>query len=243
MFIPIVVFSMDKDEAKILIVEANTAYGNGETELATALYDSVLQAFTSADIHYNLGNCYFKMGDLPNAVLNYERAWKLAPGDEDIYHNLRAADRLVVDDISELPMVDLGNGWRRFQAGEDRDQWAIISIIFCAIGFILLTIMIVNKKPWIKRSAFFVSLFIFMFCISSIVLASLRAQEINENSKAVIFSPKVDIHSEPNTSSTKLLILHEGSTVEVEDQQGEWTEVRLPNGTGGWLLSASIEVI
>ena len=82
-----------------------------------------------------------------------------------------------------------------------------------------------------------------MACISSIVFATVRSEEISAGDKAVIFAPKVDIRSEPNDQSTRLFILHEGSKVELEDEEGEWIEVRLPNGNGGWMRRADVEVI
>ena len=241
--LPFSLSAMNKNEARQMVDSANVAYGNGETEAAATLYDSVLHVFASAEVHYNLGNCYFKLNDLPNAILNYERAWKLAPGDEDIYHNLRAADRQVVDEINALPMVDLGNSWRRFQAGEDRDQWAYLSLGLCLVAFGLLSFMVIAKRAIFKRISFILAAVVFVFCISSIVFATMRTQELKEHTKAVIFAPKVDIRSEPNDNSTRLLILHEGSKVVIEEEQGEWIEVRLPNGNGGWMRAANVEVI
>jgi len=103
--------------------------------------------------------------------------------------------------------------------------------------------MVLLKRSFLKRVAFILSTVVFVFCISSIVLGTIRTQELKEHTKAVIFAPKVDIRSEPNDNSTRLLILHEGSKVVIEEEQGEWIEVRLPNGNGGWIRADDVEVI
>lgn len=243
LLLPCSLWAMEKAEADQLTLQAQDLYAEGQHAEAAHLYDSVLTHFVSADLYFNLGNCYFKTNDLPRAILNYERAWKLAPGDEDIYYNLRAANRLVVDDIGSMPLVDLSNTWKRFQAGENRDQWAFVSLAAAAIGFLLLVGMVLARLPWLKRSAFFLALALFALSATAVILASMRAHDMNERNEAIIFAPKVDVRSEPNASSTRLLILHEGSKVQLQQENGEWIEVRLPNGTGGWIKGSDVEVI
>lgn len=243
LFVPSAIYAMDRNLADQLTQQAERLYDEGQHEQAAALYDSVLTQFVSADLYFNLANCHFKRNDLPRAILNYERAWKMEPGNEDIYHNLRTANRLVVDDLGSMPLVDLTNSWKRFQAGNHQDQWAYISLIAGLLGFGLLAGMLMVKGTWIKRSFFVLGLVALVICLSAIALAATRQKALNEKSQAIIFAPKVDVQSEPNSESTRLLILHEGSKVQLQQTKGDWAEVRLPNGTVGWIRMADVELI
>ena len=72
--------------------EADEAYQKEKFSEAASLYEEILQTQgESADIYYNLGNVYFKLKNTAKAVLNYERALLLNPGDADIRFNLDMA--------------------------------------------------------------------------------------------------------------------------------------------------------
>src|SRR5690606_12551683 len=97
------------------------------------LYDSVNTDYTSAGLLYNIGNCYSKLGDMPHAILYYERALRLAPGADDIQANLDLERAKVVDRMNQLPAFTLGSVWDRLQGGKDVDQWARRSLWACVI--------------------------------------------------------------------------------------------------------------
>ena len=72
--------------------EADSAYINNDFTNAAELYESILKnKGESADIYYNLGNSYYKNKNIAKAVLNYERALLMNPGDADIRFNLEMA--------------------------------------------------------------------------------------------------------------------------------------------------------
>src|SRR6187455_2725816 len=80
--------------------EANIAYQKQEYEQSIKLYeDLVKNGDISFTVYYNLGNAYFKSGNFSKAILNYERALKISPDDEDANFNLKIASLKVVDKI------------------------------------------------------------------------------------------------------------------------------------------------
>ena len=79
----------------------DSAYVNGNYADAISVYEHLLKnAGESAELHYNLGNAYYKAGNVPKAILAYERASLLNPGDEDIVFNLQLARSKTVDKVS-----------------------------------------------------------------------------------------------------------------------------------------------
>jgi SH3-like domain-containing protein len=74
-------------------------------------------------------------------------------------------------------------------------------------------------------------------------LAAYRASEVNARDAAIIMSAKVDGRSEPREGATVLFVLHKGTKVSVQQEQAGWLEVRLPNGTVGWMPANAMERI
>ena len=65
--------------------QANTAYINNDFPTAISLYETILSSGRqSGKLYYNLANAYFKEQEIGRAILNYNRALRLNPGNEDI---------------------------------------------------------------------------------------------------------------------------------------------------------------
>src|SRR6059036_404081 len=93
--------------------QANQLYRDGKYDQAAGLYEQVISnGYESAALYYNLGNACFKLKNTPSAILNYERAKRLAPHDEDILYNLRLANLRIVDKIEPIPQIFFIDWWR-----------------------------------------------------------------------------------------------------------------------------------
>jgi tetratricopeptide (TPR) repeat protein len=97
-------------QAPELYKNAAQLYKASKFDTAAADYEKILsQGYRTAEVYYNLGNCYYKLNNLNKAIINYERALKLAPQDEDIQHNLAIANTKVVDKIQPVPTLAILN--------------------------------------------------------------------------------------------------------------------------------------
>ena len=67
--------------------EGDSAYMKNDFASAIQVYEALLTKGEAADLYYNLGNSYYKSGDIAKAILNYERALLLQPGNGDIRAN------------------------------------------------------------------------------------------------------------------------------------------------------------
>lgn len=226
-----------------LLRQAEAAYGNGDHKLALALYDSVHTHYTSAGLLFNIGNCYSKLGDVPHAILFYERALRLSPGAEDVQANLDLERTKVVDRVNQLPAFTLGSMWERVQGGRDVDQWARRSLWACAIMALAAGGALLAGGATLKRGLHVLALAALVATLASAALAAYRVADVERHSEAIIISPSVEVLGEPRTGSTRLFILHQGTKLDLLEQQGEWREVRLASGAVGWLPLAAIAVI
>jgi len=223
-----------------LVDSAQAAYERGDHRLALQRYDTLNHQWSSAALLFNIGNCHFKLNDVPRAILYYERALRLAPGAEDVQANLDLARMQAVDRVNELPAFTLGGFWERIRGGRDIDQWARRSLWSALLLFSLLTAwVLVRRRAW-RNVLLGASALAFLLTAGCIGLAAYRVREATDNSQAIILTPKVDVRSEPREAATTLFVLHEGTKVMVLQDRNGWSEVRLPNGSVGWMPPATL---
>jgi tetratricopeptide (TPR) repeat protein len=241
--LPIAMQAMSKAQADSLVTQAEVAYAAGDHARALQLFDSVNTTWSSAGLLHNMGNCHYKLGNLPQAIIHYERALRLAPGAEDVKANLDHARQQVVDRVHELPGFNLGSDWGRLRSGPDPDAWARRSLWGGLAFFVLLALAL-----WVpKRSSRMVLMGLtgafLLFTITATALAALRSSELRDDTQAVILLSKVDVRGEPRDGATVLFVLHKGTKVTVLQERNDWFEVKLPNGNVGWMPPASLERI
>ena len=222
----------------------NEAYSNKNYEKAISYYKTVIDSgYSSAELFYNLGNSYFKTHQIPRAILYYEKAKLLAPNDEDIQYNLELARTHVVDKIEQLPEIALVVWWKNFIRSLSSSRWASIGIVSFIIFLVLLGIYLFTTSGSIKKWTFWLSLLFFLSTIFTISFAFKQKNYIIRNHQAVILTPSVTIKGSPDKNSTDLFILHGGTKVMVEDRVGEWYEIKLTDGSKGWIPMDELEEI
>ena len=93
--------------------EANQSYSAGRFDEALETYLELAEAgFSNGPLSYNIGNCYYRRGEIGKSILHYERARLLMPGDEDLAHNLELSQLKVTDTITSRPEFWLIRLWR-----------------------------------------------------------------------------------------------------------------------------------
>jgi len=223
---------------------ANTEYTEGNFEQAAELYKLLVDSgYTSAELYYNLGNAYFKQGQIPHAILSYERAFLLNPSDEDIEFNLEYARTFTVDRIEVLPQFFLTKWYQSVRGLLGSNGWAWVSVGFVALLLVTALFFWFSYKPWVKRVAFILGLF-FVLCLSLSIIFSLQEKSRMElRNKAIVFESVVTVKSSPGASSKDIFILHAGTKVQITKAIGEWVEIRIADGNKGWINSSAIELI
>lgn len=230
------------DEIALRFEQANQLYRNGEFGKAAELYEQILShEFESPELYYNLGNAYFKLNNVPAAILNYERAKRLAPHDEDVDYNLRLAQLRVIDKIEPLPKLFFVEWWYSLVNTVSTDRWAVIGILSLWLVAIS-AILFILGRALLRQVAVITATIAAIICILSLVCA-LQRNAIEHEQSGIVFSSSVPVKSAPDRQSTDLFILHEGVKVEVLDHVGNWGKIRLADGKLGWLPLETIELI
>jgi tetratricopeptide (TPR) repeat protein len=231
-------------DQQVIIASANKEYDAGHYASAVDLYKKILTTgFESRELYYNIGNAYYKMNELPSAILYYEKARKLDPGNVDINFNLAVANSKIADKIEPLPELFYKRWFRVLRESMPVDGWAKVSIITLILALVAGFFYFVSNVLVLRKSGFWlgiVFLFIAIFCL---FIAYQDWVIINNNKEAIIFAPTITIKSSPDEKSIDLFVLHEGTKVRVIDSIGNWFEIQIANGSVGWLPASAVEKI
>lgn len=231
--------------ASVTKAEADKDYQENKFADAIEKYEAILASEgESADIYYNLGNSYYKNKNIAKAVLNYERALLLSPGDNDVRYNLEMAKNKTIDKVtpkSEVFIVTWINSIRNIMS---ESAWSVFAIS-CFILFLLGTsAYIFGKKVVLKKIGFSLAVIFLLFTVAGNMFADAQKDRLVNRTGAIVMQPTVTVKSTPNESGTDLFVLHEGTKVYINDNTMKgWKEVSLEDGNRGWVPTESIEVI
>ena len=232
-----------QDDADRWFEQANTSYNSGNYDSAIVVYEKILNAgLESVPVYYNMGNAYYKLREYPMAIYCYEKALKLDPSDEDVQANLAIANAAIVDKIEPVPQSFLVRWWRGMRSALSGDQWAWCSIGAFALLLLMLFLFLRARKVGLRKLGFFMGL-IFLVAFALSVVFSMQLKQIGDaQDQAIVMTPTVTVKSSPSTNSVDLFVLHEGAKVEVMDTQGGWAQIRIANGSVGWLEVSEMRI-
>ncbi|MCM1107859.1 MAG: SH3 domain-containing protein [Clostridium sp.] len=224
--------------------EGDSAYVHEEYEKAIAIYSGLLENGESADLYYNIGNCYYKTDQIALSILNYERAAMLDPGDSGIRYNLTMARNKTVDKIVPQSEMFFITWFNQMTDWMSIDAWAFTAIaLFVLMLVMLMGYFFAGRLLW-KKISFYVALACLPLIVLCNVFAGRQKSRLTERSSAIIMQPSVVVRSTPTQSGTDLFILHEGTRVEiVDDSMEQWKEVKIADGKVGWVSVSEIERI
>ncbi len=226
------------------ISKANQAYKAGFYDNASALYEKVIsEGLASADLYYNLGNAYFKAGNFPSAILNYERALKLDPSNEDIAYNLKVANNQIIDKIDQLPRLFYMKWWDSLRQLFSPDGWSYLTITLFSLFFILLTAFLLSSSIKVRRILLPVSFVFLILTGLSFILSYQTYKNVKEHKEAIVFAPVLPVKSSPEDSGIDLFVIHEGLKVQIMDELTGWKEIKITNGSKGWVKAETITQI
>ena len=224
--------------------QADSSYVQEHYQQAARQYEALLKQGVSADIYYNLGNCYYRMDNITQAVLAYERALLLSPGDEDIRFNLQMARSKTIDKITPESEMFFVTWYHSLVNMQSVDAWARLALIALAIAIVLALAYLFAEAIWLRKVGFFGALAALLLFLGSNVFAWQQKRGLDHRTGAVVIRSAVNVKSTPSRNGTDLFILHEGTRVTITDSSMKgWKEIRVGDGKQGWLETKEIEVI
>ena len=214
----------------------NAAYSKGQYEQAAVDYQKIVDAgYQSVAVYFNLGNAYYRTGDIAASILYYEKAHKLAPSDEDINYNIRFANARTSDKVEQVPEFFVTKWWNSFILSFSVNTLATLSVLCMLAGCGLLVLYLFTNTVIVKRSSFYAGLLVIVVAIVFVFMANRQESYFAGHQQAIIFSNSVTAKNEPDANGKPLFIVHEGTKVNVLQQTDTWMEVELPNGNAGWI--------
>ena len=224
---------------------ANAAYVDGRWADAVADYELISgMGLESASLYCNTGDAYFKDGNVPMAILYYERALKLDPSYEDARYNLELMNAMIQDRIEPVPEFVLKAWFRDLCYIMDSDSWAVCFIVLLAFTLALVLVFLLAPAPGGRRAGFFTGIVTLMLAAMSLSFSVWQRNEYTDAAKAIVMRPVTSVKSSPAAgASTDLFILHEGTKVKIIDEVGSWNNIELADGRQGWIPSTDIERI
>ena len=223
--------------------EANTHYRRGEYAEARDKYSQIAASgLHNAALFYNMGNANFKLERLGEAILWYERALRLAPRDADIAANVQFAN-LVKQDRDDavggnVIVAALGQAYRMPALNELSLAVSAALIAVTVLAIWRLWVLDRARAGWMLAMA---------VATTSLVVAGLflfsRVFEAAGDEEAILTVASETARSAPDAQETVVFVIHEGTKVAVHREEKGWVLIRLLNGLGGWVPSASVTVI
>ncbi|MDD5561639.1 MAG: tetratricopeptide repeat protein [Candidatus Omnitrophica bacterium] len=222
-----------------IFYQANIYYQEGKYEAAIKGYEKLTSlGLESGNLYYNLGNSYFKNGELGLAVLNYERAKGFIPNDSDLRSNYDyALQRL------DLEPEFIGNRpdkliYGLFQALTIDSLTALLSVIYIVlIVFLILNLFVGGFR---RFSRWIIGVLVALF----ILFAFAMDRKINYlNRVAIVVNKEADVKFEPLENATTYFKLNEGSKVEVVEKTEGWYKVRRFDNKLGWVSKKALRQV
>lgn len=229
-------------QAATITEQADNAFKARNYAEAARLYETALKKEKSAETYYNAGNAYFRLGDYPRAILNYERSLRIDPSDEDATHNLALCRTKIADRFDRNPEMFFVTWFKQLAYGHSADTWgnyALCALMASLIGFILFRS---GRQLWLRKTGFAIGTALLIVTLSLEILAFLQNHRFRNETKAVIMSKTAFLPDKGQNSQKRFL--HEGTTVTIlEDGLDREAQVKLPDGNTGWIKDNGLERI
>lgn len=229
-----IVFSAEPPGNVETLLQANQAYTHADYPKAIEQYEQLLkQGYVSGEIHFNLGNAYFRNNQLGKAIFHFRKGQRLAPRDSDIQYNLAFAREKVTDKIEPVSSL-----WAHvaslldFVTEKERYLfvlvWGGLSLILGLVCLMLKN----NKMRWAKNTS---------FAILIVSLLLLFGREKTMEEFGVVSAPEISVYSGFEQDSAVLFKIHEGVELIRTDSAGEtWAQISLADGKKGWVRTEGI---
>jgi len=204
----------------------------------------LIAALGLGPVYYNMGNCLYKLQNIGQAILYYERARRLMPGDEDLRANLALANLAVVDKVTPQQtfiLFRIVDGFV-FLFPKSVLTWIVagsyLAGMACLIGWIL-------SRKRVARRIFSRLCFVLAGIFLVLGLSTVeRLRQEARNVEGIILVDMVDVMSAPSEDEgMDLFTLHEGTKVRIDQTSGEWLEIVLADGKTGWVKEGVLEII
>lgn len=205
--------------------KATQDYSEGRFQEAVDGYQNLVSSGQwSANLFYDLGNAWFRLGNFGESILNYERALALDP-----HHPEAAANLALVRDEARALELKRSALDRYIEAGTSAQYSIAASIAFWFALFGTARLFFSRR-----RLATLISLMILSLVLAGAVFA-LNSLEADRKGKAIVTGKNIVARLATADNANSVLALPPGSEIKVLSQRGDWLYAALPNDLRGWI--------
>lgn len=230
--------------AQNAFTKANDLYRKQKFAEAAQEYEAILKGKQeSAEVYFNLGNAYYKLGKIAPSVYNLEKALLLDPNYKDAQINLGYAKKMAIDDIKEVPKVGFTKMLYNLTGTYHYNTWAWIAVGF-AFGFLAMFVGYYFAGTTLIKRIFFVGMFLSLLVIVLSVLSAVFVKSVTSKERpAIVFAEVVAVKAEPNQNAEDAFVLHEGTKVFITEQVENWKKIELADDSVGWIENNAIKEV
>ncbi|MBR0531099.1 MAG: tetratricopeptide repeat protein [Bacteroidales bacterium] len=196
----------------------------------------------SPELYCNIGDAYFKQGNYPKAILNYERALKLDPSFSDARYNLDFAQSFTQDKIEAVPEFILESVGRKMCYTMGSDTWAVLFLVFLALTAACVLVFLLASSTGKRRTGFYCGIVFLLLSLLCLEFSAWQKRDYGKKDSAIVMLPVSSVKSSPS-GGKDLFVIHEGTKVKILDNVGDWQNIALADGRQGWIESSAIEII
>ena len=224
-----------------LFEKGKEAYKDGEYQEAVDSWTEVLNSGNhSSALYYNLGNAHYRLNQIGPSIYFYEKALQLDPGDTDIKNNLAFAENARIDIIEPLPKTIFSRWYEQGSKLLTYEGWAVGAVILSSLAVLLFLLYYFSTSERKKRLLFVSSMISGAMMLFFVVMAFMLYSDAVKDRPAIVFAESTEVRNEPTLQGEAIFILHEGTKVQVLDDDGDWLRIRLVDGKDGWILESDL---
>ena len=221
---------------------ANSSYEKGNyLEAKEGYFNLKNKGFYSLELYLNLGNSYFKLDSIPQAILSYEKGLKVAPGNKSLIHNLKICNAIIKDKFVVKESIHITD-WIYVFLGKSTNYWANSSLILMLISFSFLALFLISHSENLKKATFYSAIGSFVISLFTIYFAWLSNDKLQDTNYCILFTPHVWIKAEPSINAESNYKLHEGSKMKIIDENKKWLEISFDEKIG-WIEKKDVKRI
>ncbi len=225
------------------LTAANSAYQEQNYQIAKEEYMKLVnEDVENYELFYNLGNTYFKLNDLGNARLYYEKAAKFEPLNQELNENITML-MANIKDKEEVERSFIETLLRKIYYTFSINLLGVFAVIFFILMMAFIVFLIMSRSAVLKRivKVFLVIFAVIFFLVT--VTEVMRIRDFYADNNAVILDEVVIAYIGPNEDFPQVFTIHEGLKVSIERFDNEWVLIKLPSGNGGWVLTSALGII
>lgn len=223
---------------------ANELYAQKNYEAAIQQYETVLHLQgQSPELYYNLGNAYYRTGEIAKSILNYNRALLLKPNYDDAAFNLQIAQKKAVDNVDVTSVFFLKQWINDLGDLMSSNGWAIFSVILFLLALTSFLLFVFSRYILFRKTFFIVVVVSLCLTIVAVGYAFKQSNKVVDSTDGIIMVGSITAKDSPSLNGKDLFVMHAGTKVTIKNDVSGWIEVELPDGNAGFIPANSIEKI